>query len=291
MSFTSALKSYLTGSGIPLLDFFKDSGTGGEHIFSYTDIENEIGLGAFSLPVLSFNDRVNLLKKTNPELSPDKAAAVAYFGMLAERPAPSGDYEAFYINPENSTYINLEDGENFSNWLTIEEYVRSLPKRAESMILGGPLKYATKYAGLTKTDANTAYYKNLKRLQDWIAANGLYGGIKKTLSEQSRKLQGIQAGILASKQAAARALALSQITDEMTEDARIEAAENIAKNQKKYDEAIEQEAELNKKLDNIKNGLPADYQSGEMAAGGVPVLPLLAGGLLLFWLGTRKGKK
>lgn len=288
MSFTSALKSYLTGSGIPILDYFKsNNGTG----LPITDIEKDIGLGVFSLPVLSFKERMDLLKQTNPELSEQARAAVAYFGMLAEMPAPTAEYEAYYIEPQNSLTKYQEAGTNFQNWVNIENTIRENAPKSKSIFYGGPLKYASAIAGLTKADANTAYYKNLERLQYWIASNGLNEGIKKTLAEQSRKLQGIRAGIAESKAQAARALAMSQITEEMTDEARFEAAEAQAKAEENYNSAIEREQELNRQLDNISKGLPADYKSGEVVSGGVPVLPLVLGGLFLFWLGTRRGKK
>ena len=68
-------------------------------------------------------------------------------------------------------------------------------------------------------------------------------------------------------------------------------AQAQAQAQKQYNEAVERENVLNKQLDNLSKGLPADFRSGDLAAGGVPVLPLVVGGLFLFWLGKRKGRK
>lgn len=243
------------------------------------------GIGCFSLPILEFYERNEELKRTNPQLNDQERAAVVYFGMLAEQPEPTTINKAWYIEPNNakirkSPFVIVKDetAQNIENWLNIEHDAKYK--------FEGSLRI-----GATESTAQTAYYNNLKRLQDWIAYNGLWGGIQKTLNEQSRKLQGLRAGILASQAAAAKALALSQITDEMTDEARVEAAQAQAQAQKQYNEAIERENVLNKQLDNISKGLPADFKSGDLAAGGVPVLPIVVGGLFLFWLGKRKGRK
>ena len=243
------------------------------------------GIGCFTLPILEFYERNEILKKTNPQLNDEERAAVAYFGMLAEQPEPTTINKAWYIEPNNakirkSPFVIVKDetAKNIENWLTIENEAKYK--------FEGSLRI-----GATEATAQTAYYNNLKRLQDWISYNGLWGGIQTTLNEQSRKLQGLRAGILASQAAAAKALALSQITDEMTDEARVEAAQAQAKAQREYDEAIERENVLNKQLDNISKGLPADFKSGDLAAGGVPVLPLFVGGLFFFLLGERKGRK
>lgn len=243
------------------------------------------GIGCFTLPILEFYERNEMLKKTNPQLNDEERAAVAYFGMLAEQPEPTTINKAWYIEPNNAKirknpFVTVKDetAQNIENWLNIENDAK--------YEFEGFLRL-----GATEATAQTAYYNNLKRLQDWIAYNGLWGGIQKTLMEQSRKLQGLRAGIEASKAAAAKALGLSQITDEMTDEARVEAAQAQAQAQKQYNEAIERENTLNKQLDNLSKGLPADFKSGDLAAGGVPVLPLVVGGLFLFWLGERKGRK
>lgn len=239
------------------------------------------GIGCFTLPILEFYERNKILKKTNPQLNDEERAAVVYFGMLAEQPEPTTINKAWYIEPNNAkirkglVVLKDETAQNIENWLTIENDAKYT---FEGVLRIGP----------TEATAQTAYYNNVKRLQDWIAYNGLWNGIHKTLMEQSRKLQGLRAGIEASKAAAEKALGLSQITDEMTDAARVEAAQAQAQAQKQYNEAIERENTLNKQLDNLSKGLPADFKSGDLAAGGVPVLPLVVGGLFLFWLCERK---
>ena len=241
--------------------------------------DSDIGLGAFSLPVLEFNERMADLKTRNPQLDEKERAAVVYFGMLAETPQPTTENKVYYLEPQNGPYKQIKENNNPENWLDIENKIRY---SAASPIMQSAFK---------ESDPQTGYFNNVLRLQYWISYNGLWEGIQKTLNEQSRKLQGLRAGIEESKAAAAKALALSKITDEMTDEARVKAAEAHSEAQKQYNEAVERENTLNKQLDNISKGLPADYSSDNVAAGGFPVLPLVAGGLFLFWLGTRRGKK
>lgn len=237
----------------------------------------DTGIGCFTLPILEFYERNEILKKTNPQLNDEERAAVIYFGMLAEQPEPTTINNAWYIEPNNakikkSTFVTIKDetAKNIENWLNIEN--------AAKYEFDGVLRL-----GLTEATAQTAYYNNLKRLQDWISYHGLWTGIEKTLLEQKRKLQGLRAGILASQAAAAKALALSQITDEMTDEARVEAAQAQAQAQKQYDKAIERENDLNRQLDNISKGLPADFKSGDLAAGGLPVWLLVVGGIFFLF--------
>lgn len=229
--------------------------------------DKDIGLGAFSLPVLTFSERDEELKARNPQLDEQERAAVVYFGMLADTPEPTRSGEALYIN---------DDISNADKWLNYENDAKYTA-------------FGRIHLNFIKDSVQTAYYKNLKRLQEWLSYNGLTTGIQKTLNEQKRRLAGLRAGIEESKAAAARALGLSQITEEMSEEARAEAAEAQAKAQKDYYAAIERENELNRQLDNISKGLPADYTPGEIA--GFHAWGIVAGGVLLFWLGTRKGRR
>lgn len=242
--------------------------------------DSDLGLGAFSFPVLTFNERMAELKQRNPQLNDEERAAVVYFGMLADTPQPTTENKVYYLEPQNGPFKQFEANNNPENWLDIEKTLKY------SGVAGALYRSA-----LTESEPATGYYNNVLRLQYWISYNGLWNGIHKTLMEQNRKLQGLRAGIEASKAAAAKALGLSQITDEMTDAARVEAAQAQAQAQKQYDEAIERENVLNKQLDNISKGLPADFRSGDTWAGGVPVLPLVIGGIFIFLLGERKGKK
>lgn len=241
--------------------------------------DSDIGLGAFSLPVLEFNERMIDLKRRNPQLNDEERAAVVYFGMLADTPQPTTENKVYYLEPQNGPFKQFEVNNNPEKWLDIENKLRYT---SASILFQSAFK---------ESEPATGYYNNVLRLQYWISYNGLWNGIQKTLMEQSRKLQGLRAGIEASKAAAAKALGLSQITDEMTDEARVEAAQAQAQAKKQYDEAIERENTLNKQLDNLSKGLPADFKSGDTLAGGFPVLPVFIGGLFIFLLGERKGRK
>lgn len=235
--------------------------------------DSDVGLGCFSLPVLTFNERNEILKTTNPQLNEQERAAVVYFGMLAEQPEPSGNLEAYYIEPENGPYKETELNYEQERWLEFEREMRY-----------GALIGAMYRQSLEKADAITAYYKNLARLQNYIAYYGLGEGIQKTLMEQKRKLAGLRAGIEASKAAAAKALAMSQITDEMSDEAKFEAAQKQGEAQRQMDAAISKGNELERQLNNISNGLPADFgseSSGGSSGGGL--LALLAAGAAAFF--------
>lgn len=204
----------------------------------YTTNE-KIGLGFFSLPILEFNERFEEISKNNPQLTPVEVAAVVYFGMCADTPMPTKqtDVYAVYWNP---------DGVPVEKWLESEYNQR----------------YYGVYLGIHPpfriVDAQTGYLNNVKVLQTWLAYNGLYEGIEKTLTEESRKLQAQAAAASASAQAAAYALAMSRITDDMTDEARVEAAQRQAEAQKQYNAAIEQENRTREQLDRISKGLPPE---------------------------------
>lgn len=204
----------------------------------YTTNE-KIGLGFFSLPILEFNERFEEITKNNPQLTPVEAAAVVYFGMCADTPMPTKKTDVYAV-------VWSDTGIPVEQWLESEYNQR----------------YYAVYSGirppLVKVDAQTGYLNNVKVLQTWLAYNGLYEGIEKTLTEESRKLQAQAAAASASAQAAAYALAMSRITDDMTEQARVEAAQRQADAQKQYNAAIEQENRTREQLDRISKGLPPE---------------------------------
>lgn len=204
----------------------------------YTTNE-KIGLGFFSLPILEFNERFEEITKNNPQLTPVEAAAVVYFGMCADTPMPTKESNVYAV-------FWADTGVPTEQWLEIEYNQR----------------YYGVYSGIHPpfriVDAQTGYLNNVKVLQNWLAYNGLYEGIEKTLTEESRKLQAQAAAASASAQAAAYALAMSRITDDMTEEARAEAAQRQAEAQKQYNAAIEQENRTREQLDRISKGLPPE---------------------------------
>lgn len=282
MNFLNAVKTYLTGSGIPVVSLFSSSDEvkPKSNDERSKNIEKAFKLGIFSLPVFFFNEIMEGLKVTNPQLDDFQLASVAYFSMLAAQPAPTAEYTTYYLNGNNADDIVAA---NEQSWLGLEKAVYERSTTEKKAIF-----YSKHLLGLSEGDAQTSYYNNLSRLQIWISNNGLWDGINTTLMEQKRKLAGIRAGIDASNQAAAKALAMSQINAEMTEEARIEAAQREAEAKATLEKNLNREAELDRQLNNIENGLPAYYGFID-TKNYIPYI--IAGGALLYWLGTRRGKK
>lgn len=225
------------------------------------------GIGVFSYPILEFNERLETAKQTTPQMSGDLQALAArvYFGMLAEQPKPTREDECYYLDWKN---IGLDKKE----WLEAEECA----KYHAFPIYGVPAQ---------KTDAQTAYFSALKNLQSWLAYYGLTEGIKKTLTEESRKKQAELAAIQESKAAAARALAYSRMNEDLSEEARYKAAENEGRAQRELDENLRKEAEIKQELENIKAGYLVQQTGGS-------VWPwLLLGAGAFYALGKDKGKR
>lgn len=235
---------------------------------------DDLGLGVFSFPVLSFNERMQTAKETTPQLAGDLKALAArvYFGMLAEQPKPTRETDVYFIDWENTSPYTSGELVPVDSWLEKENAAKY---SAAGQIL----------VPIVQADAQTAYFSALRNLQTWLAYNGLTEGIQKTLMEASRKRQADLAAIAASNAAAARALALSQQTADMTEEARVKAAEAEARAKKTLDENLTKEAEIKKELENIKAGYLVEQTGGS-------VWPwLLLGAGAFFALGKRKGKK
>lgn len=215
-------------------------------------IDNSVlGLGCFSLPILEFTERDAILKANSPQLDEQARAAVVYFGMLAEQPAPTGAKDALYIDYNKTPWNN--NAPTIDDWAEIEKIIRY------SSALGPA--YLSSMA--SKSDAQTAYYKNLANLQTWLAYNGLTNGIQKTLNEESRKRQKELAQLQASNAAAAYASAMEKINAATTEEARREAAEKIGKYQEQLNENLERETQLKQELAELEAGiLPGSSGSG-----------------------------
>lgn len=231
-------------------------------------------LGIFTEPLLNFVATYNTLRKNNPELKEQQAAATAYFSMLAETPIPTtGETAQIFTSILNET----ED---------IDPY-QMLGKDGYFIVYGDGVHKVVSGDSLQEMPAADAYFIMVARLQKFLAKMGLTEGIEKTLKEQSRKAQAAQAQAQASQAAAAYAAAMAQKAAEEVKVSREEAAEAIAKANKDYEEAIKAEAAEQKKLQNIAAGLPADFDEKAglkkwLVIGGIA----LAGILLL-----RKGGK
>ena len=242
-------------------------------------------LGQFTLPVATFDYNLQNIRKTNPELYGDlqQAAAIVYFGMLAATPQITADYPARYLPYDEST--NWSAAGELGSMLEKERFL-ALPTSQRKTIVD-----LTRYSGLSKSaivePAYSAYLKQVKKLQIYLAKNGLWDGVQKTLNEQSRTLQSELAKAAASAQYKAyRAAMLAKAANVAVEEERIKAAQNVAKANKEYEEAIAAEEKLRKQLQNIENGLPADF--GESSGGGLLLLAVLGVGAFLLFRGGKK---
>lgn len=203
-------------------------------------------LGVFTEPLINFVATYNTLRKNNPELKEQPAAATSYFAMLAETPVPTtGDTAKIPTSILNET-------EN------IDPY-QMLGKDGYFIVYGDGIHKILPGEVLQEMPAADAYFIMVARLQKFLAKMGLTEGIQKTLNEQSRQAQKAQAQAQASQAAAAYAAAMAKKAAEEVQVSREEAAEAIAKANKEFEEAVKAEAAEQKKLQNIAAGLPADF--------------------------------
>ena len=191
--------------------------------------EDLFKLGALTYPLLSFKERDEILKKSQPGMTEQERAAVVYFGILAETPTPtaSGTYNSL-------VYETVEEQEpDFTKWPEYEE----------------EMKYsAFPVIPVTERSLQESYAINLYHLQNWLIRNGLYSGIEKTLSEESRQRQSVKASLDAQAAAAAKALAYGRITQD--------EADKVNERVKKQQEEIERQ------LKQLKAGLLPDEDGG-----------------------------
>ena len=226
----------------------------------------KIGLGFLSLPILEFKERFYISEQNNPQLKPLERAASVYFGMLADTPKPTKDKNAFYIDWSLPVpRIEQKDGKvtAFTD--------KVIANNDEKHLREGLARYSKTgwvLVPFVEADAQTAYLQNLKNLQDWLIYNGLYDGVKKTLAEESRKLQAQAAAAQASEAAAAYALAMSRINADISQEARIEAAKNEKKANEQLEAALKDEAEIKEKISDLENGIITTKKSsfGTIAA-------------------------
>ena len=251
-------------------------------------------LGNFYFPLSEFELQTRALIAQNPELNDNEAAAVIYFSMLAESPQPSTEdiifIPYFTDNMSASDLLSTETKiYDFNGSLPHSEKVH--PKQAP--FANTPLTFMQVQRGEFDNEwevKNIYHYENgekvyLKRkefdgefipkyqawnlqkykLELYLSKLGLMEGIKKTLSEQSRRAQAGEAQAAASKQAAAYAAAMAKQAKEEAESARIEAAKAEAAAKAQAEAAAKDEKTFREQLDNISNGLPADYKKPNTA--------------------------
>lgn len=180
------------------------------------------GLSALSYPVLTFTERDLRLKESNPYMTDQERAAVVYFSMLADVPAPTvvGNYLAV-------------------DWVKAEEKAKGEP--LFWLLQEGSRKYGDARLPQTSTSLQEAYVNSIWHLQRYLYMMNLWDGIEATLAEESRRRQATKAALDASGAAAAKALAYGRITQDEAATER--------------DRIARENAELDRQLDLIRNGI------------------------------------
>ena len=219
-------------------------------------------LGVFYFPLVNFTATKNTIEADNPELSEMAAAATAYFSMLATTPLPTISGKVDLENWEKFANGGMYDGNGVWQDLTAAGFTDDPYKMLGWEYQEQPGTKGTVFkipSDIKGVDLQNAYYYQINKLKHFIAKMGLWDGVQKTLNEQGRKAQAAQAQAQASKQAAAYAAAMAKLAEEEVRISREEAAKAIAKANSEYEKAVNDEAAEKKKLENIANGLPADF--------------------------------
>lgn len=249
-------------------------------------------LGPWSYPISTFLARFFQLKHNSPQYTDEEAAAVTYFGMVAEQPEPTAEFTDISIdwtavdtiayNIQAYDPIQKDLGPNgllvyFENKLLTKTCIK---------------KDGHSYIGIKKNDKGKwriyfiweqvrvtrtlqeSYVDAVYHLNRYLAYNGLYSGVQKTLSEESRKLQGLRAQALASQQAAAKALALSRASEDVQEEA-------VKRYEKQLKEAQVKEDEINDYLNKLSN-VP-EGQGNISSSGTSSIIPLALGAAAAFF--------
>ena len=208
------------------------------------------GLGALSYPTLTFQERSEIIKESQPGMTDQERAAVVYFGMLAEVPTPtsSGTYNSIL-------YEQVEENEpDFKKW---PAYEINMKYSAVGML------------PTTQRSLQESYAVNLYHLQQYLVKHGLWNGIEKTLSEESRRRQADRAALDAQAAAAAKALAYGR----MTQDEATAVKKRVE----------EQQAEIDRQLQELKAGILPQEPGQTSTAGGSSILPIAAAAAAAFF--------
>lgn len=230
-------------------------------------------LGGLYLPCVEFELRKNILLANTPQLSEEEAAAITYFAMLAETPQPTSKDIILVPNWSEaqtplqmiSTETSIFDSDgNLTVSEAVKEYERAGITTAynwrTAAATGDNETYQFNARFVPKSDI---YLNQVKKLQKYLIKRGLWDGVQKTLSEESRSLQALLAAAQAQEQAAAYKAAMArQIAEEGTDRARAEAAKQIAEAEKAYKDAEAYENEIKNKLNRIENGLTPEDEKG-----------------------------
>lgn len=243
-------------------------------------------LGPWSYPISTFLARFFQLKHNSPQYTDEEAAAVTYFGMVAEQPEPTATYTDISIDwtaVDTIAYqiqaydpIVKEVGPNglliyFENQLLTKKCIKKdghsyigIKKNDEGK---WRIYFIWKQVRVTRT-LQESYIESVYHLNRYLVYNGLYSGVQKTLSEESRKLQGLRAQALASQQAAAKALALSRASEDVQEEA-------VKRYEKQLEDAKVKEEEINDYLNKLAN-VP-EGQGNISSSGTSSIIPLALG--------------
>ena len=208
------------------------------------------GLGALSYPTLTFQERSDIIKESQPGMTDQERAAVVYFGMLAEVPTPtsSGNYNSIL-------YEQVEENEpDFKKW---PAYEINMKYSAVGML------------PTTQRSLQESYAVNLYHLQQYLVKHGLWNGIEKTLSEESRRRQADRAALDAQAAAAAKALAYGR----MTQDEATAVKKRVE----------QQQAEIDRQLQELKAGILPQEPGQTSTAGGSSILPIAAAAAAAFF--------
>lgn len=230
-------------------------------------------LGGLYLPCVEFELRKNILLANTPQLSEEEAAAITYFAMLAETPQPTSNDIILVPNwSEAQTPLQMISTETaiFDNEgnLTVSPAVANYERAGittaynwrTAAATGDNETYQFNARFVPKSDI---YLNQVKKLQKYLIKRGLWDGVQKTLSEESRSLQALLAAAQAQEQAAAYKAAMArQIAEEGTDKARAEAAKQIAEAEKAYKDAEAYENEIKNKLNRVENGLTPEDEKG-----------------------------
>lgn len=230
-------------------------------------------LGGLYLPCVEFELRKNILLANTPQLSEEEAAAITYFSMLAETPQPTSNDLILVPNwSEAQTPLQMISTETaiFDNEgnLTVSPAVANYERAGittaynwrTAAATGDNETYQFNARFVPKSDV---YLNQVKKLQKYLIKRGLWDGVQKTLSEESRSLQALLAAAQAQEQAAAYKAAMArQIAEEGTDKARAEAAKQIAEAEKAYKDAEAYENEIKNKLNRVENGLTPEDEKG-----------------------------
>lgn len=252
--------------------------------------EPNFELGPWDYPISEFLYRFIQLKRNSPQYKDEEAAAVVYFGMVADQPMPTAEYTDISIDWDAVDSIAYDKnlvasiagievaqlGPNyylplFDNDVMIHQKIKKDGKLYFGIKKDDDGKWQIAFFGksvrLTRT-LKESYEASVYHLNRYLVYNGLYDGVRKTLAEESRRLQGLRAQALASQQAAAKALALSKASENVQEEV-------VERYEKQLEEAQVKEAEITDYLQKLSR--TPEGQGSTSSSGVSGIIPLAIG--------------